>query len=764
MDKLARHKERLKWSLLMVLLVLLSPLGCKLDSVPTYGDACPPGTQVLDAGIEPHIIMDNLICYAEYFLVSGQSFNLSSFVNNNCCSETHDETGMIWKCNFDSECLGKYRDEFQLNLKTDYVNCQNYRNSNWFVDKTKVTYSVSCNYENQCEDNVKQIVYCPESYPICSFNSDRGFFCSSTCSLPLLTCPDELSENRSGRMCANPDKSIWHCGAKGSCSEESGENYKGAICSNGMICDGGVCVCPERYQKCGDVCVDIYHDPKNCGGCGNDKSEYICDSGQFCSEGRCVEDLCHSNTCSLAGCVNSSAQCGPFCINCDALPNTKIVSCQSDEGRCTVSECADGFHISADGTFCEMSTSEKCASSKSKEIKNCFEVFPHSKDTSCDRDGQCWLKDCEPGFAMVNNQCLSEEDFCNSEDNQAFTHNECRCAIGFSPCYVERDGILSVSKCVDLFTDINNCGACGHACLGGAECKQAQCQCESGLSVCYNESGTEITGCANFETDSAHCGACNHACPSGSTCQEGQCQCKKDLNVCYDESGKEIIGCADFKTDSAHCGACNHACPSGATCQEKECKCEPDLEVCYDESGKVIIGCADFQTDSAHCGECNHACPEGAICHEGQCQCDTGYESCSDESDENNTRCVDFQTDSAHCGACNHPCPEGAICHEGQCQCDTGYESCSDESDENNTRCVDLMTDSAHCGECHHPCPEGANCQEGLCQCKTGYEKCSDESDETIVLCVDLKKDINHCGECHHSCSEELTCKEGQCQ
>ena len=717
MKHLLKQIRQLRYCVFLIVLIMLSPLGCKLDAPMVFGEQCPPGVQHLEDTENPYIVLNSLKCYDRYFVVSVELLNPSSFNAEQCCKESSDENGKVWQCENSDSCSLKYDEGLSSSLKPDYLSCLNYRKSHWFEKKTQLTYSVSCDNEDNCNENTQQYAYCPEDYPNCSYSSERGFFCISDCSSPWLSCPDELSENQKGRRCIRPDINIWHCGAKGSCSEDSGDNYKGAICDNGMICENGVCVCPENYQKCGDICVDILHDSKNCGGCSEDNSDFICGSGQFCSNGQCTEDTCHANTCSLANCVNSSAQCGPECISCDGLLHAKKSSCLSDEGQCSVTECEEGFHISQDETFCEMNSSKKCASRTSSDVKNCSEVFPNSGETYCDRYGKCWLKTCQEGFARFNDNCLTEEDFCREEDNQVFINDECRCKIGYSPCYVERDGFMSVLKCVNLLTDKNNCGECSLSCFGEASCKQAQCQCDSGFDACLDEGDQKSTHCVNFQTDSNHCGACNHSCPDGATCKGGQCECATEFTSCYDASEKNLIGCTDLQTDSNHCGACNHSCPDGATCKEGQCECATDLTSCYDASEKKnLIGCADLQTDSNHCGECNHACSEGFVCHEAQCVCETGHAECTDEGDADNILCVNLETDSKHCGECNHACSEGFICQESQCQCETGYTECSDESDETIKRCFDLLADDNHCGECNYSCPEGLTCQDGQCQ------------------------------------------------
>ena len=703
-----------KITLAFAVMVIHFALGCRLEAPPVYGDKCPPGVQHLEDTANPYIALDSLKCYKEYFVVS--DLRSSSLAGSACCKESHDESGRVWQCDFLAECLEVYEDSLGSSLMQDYLYCQNYRSSNWFEDKKLLAYSLSCDNADKCEENTAQAVMCPEDNSNCSYNNERGFYCVSACSSPWLSCPDEFSDRPNSRRCIHPETSIWHCGAKGSCSEDSGDNFKGEICKNGMICDAGVCVCPDHHKQCGGVCVDIRHDPENCGGCGAENSDFRCSSGMLCSDGKCVEDKCNANTCSLANCENSSSQCGPYCINCNAVPHTQMISCLSDKGICGVTKCEEGFHLSEDETFCEMNSGERCGSRTSSDIQNCYDKFPNSEETYCDWDGQCVLKACKESFANVNGQCLSEADLCKSEYHQKFVDNECRCEVGYSPCYEEKEGIKSVLKCVALLEDEENCGACGNVCPDGSTCKQAQCQCDAGYQTCYDESEEHHVQCAILNEDPNHCGACNHACPEGAVCNEGKCQCKEGYDSCVEEGEMPGERCVNFQEDNKHCGACNHACPSGGICREGVCECSSELTACYNDSEKTLLGCADFKTDPKHCGECNHACSDGFSCEAGQCVCGSGRTECSEEGDDNPIRCVDLATDSKHCGSCNLSCSDGFICQDSKCQCDIGYVECSDESDETIKRCVDIQTDASHCGECNHSCSEGLTCQEGQCQ------------------------------------------------
>ena len=72
--------------------------------------------------------------------------------------------------------------------------------------------------------------------------------------------------------------------------------------------------------------------------------------------------------------------------------------------------------------------------------------------------------------------------------------------------------------CVDLQTDVANCGTCGTHCppFSGQVCVAGVCKCPAGYVNC---SGT----CVNPVSDPFNCGACGNTCTAGKTCVAGTC-------------------------------------------------------------------------------------------------------------------------------------------------------------------------------------------------------------------------------------------------
>jgi hypothetical protein len=195
------------------------------------------------------------------------------------------------------------------------------------------------------------------------------------------------------------------------------------------------------------------------------------------------------------------------------------------------------------------------------------------------------------------------------------------------------------NTCVNVQTDSNNCGGCGHSC-NGAACVNGRCACPTGQTDC---SGV----CVDTQTSNSNCGSCGNVCPAGTTCTAGTCQCPSGQTLCTDT-------CVDTQTDEQHCGNCTTQCAEVQTCVAGACQCPSGQTLCGTE-------CVDTQTDKRFCGNCATACAAAQDCVAGHCQCPGGKELCGDQ-------CVDTQTDSRNCGTCGHACDSGFRCSGGTCQ------------------------------------------------------------------------------------------------
>jgi len=76
---------------------------------------------------------------------------------------------------------------------------------------------------------------------------------------------------------------------------------------------GGACspACGQARECCGDRCVNLQNDPKNCGACGA-----TCGDGTYCGGGECIAPPCTSTCTGGATCCGSQC-CSPGQLCCD---------------------------------------------------------------------------------------------------------------------------------------------------------------------------------------------------------------------------------------------------------------------------------------------------------------------------------------------------------------------------------------------------------------------------------------------------------------
>lgn len=320
-------------------------------------------------------------------------------------------------------------------------------------------------------------------------------------------------------------------------------------------------------------------------------------------------------------------------------------------------------------------------------------------------------------------------------------------------------------RAIDFDSDVEHCGGCRYRCEGtswreGDRCQAGVCRCGSdeGCEGSFSDwccvSAEEGGGCVDLRSDQNNCGVCGHRCRPGETCEPselgapGRCNCQwaPDGSACPTGpcwSCCPSVGCVNTCSDLHHCGDCGTDCASGArplgdVCIEGQCLCGEVAEVCQGEeictdiSSSEGCGCADLQGDPNNCGSCGVACNPSEICVDGDCRCPGLDHACgSDETCCPEAGCLDLTSDPEHCGGCGIRCDPGEDCQNGECVC---TEECED-GDPCTTgfcqfgRCAQRTTDADGDGYCDEDCPDAATGSAN--DCIRGDGDC-DDSDESI--------------------------------
>lgn len=273
----------------------------------------------------------------------------------------------------------------------------------------------------------------------------------------------------------------------------------GITCVAGQTCSGGSCIgggCSGMLTMCGSSCVNTQLDSANCGSCGN-----ACPTGTTCSSG-----VCGSN------CVAPYTMCGSSCVDTSNDPTN----------------CGSCGHACASGEICR---SGACAATAVRTPGS-----PCVTDADCAPGGTCWISaQGWPGGYCSYHGCNSAADcgangYCNlpGDVNSACfagctSDSDCR-ADYFCMLSPFGDGHLCAPRCE--VNPIIECGSatcnaathmCTDICTTDADCSPGSvCDVPSGACLC-----TQSTNCGpGFGCGTLQfCGcASDSVCGVGHTC------------------------------------------------------------------------------------------------------------------------------------------------------------------------------------------------------------------------------------------------------
>jgi hypothetical protein len=311
----------------------------------------------------------------------------------------------------------------------------------------------------------------------------------TTCTLPWATCSS--SEFPCSTDLSNDRDNCGGCGIR--CGDGAGDLGKNWGCVNGQCTFGCHNGSGSRKANCdGDPTngceANVDDDPNNCGDCG-----LKCANGELCAKGQCVDP------CKLAG-----------------LPDT----CS---GRCTNLSRDDG-NCGTCGTACDPTGPGA-------------PPLPPDMYYGCN-GGTCGRRKCvSPNTLDCNNDpsdgcevTVHTDDHCNGCNDACPAGKHCRLRGKKYVCECQDDRMtLCGFFCVDLDSDVENCGGCNRVCPGldlshsVATCTFGVCSshCASGYADC---DGIADNGCeVNTQIDNGNCGTCGHGCLPDQVCSGGKC-------------------------------------------------------------------------------------------------------------------------------------------------------------------------------------------------------------------------------------------------
>ncbi len=527
----------------------------------------------------------------------------------------------------------------------------------------------------------------------------------------------------------------------------------GGASSGGAAGRGGAGVLPE---SCRNGALDGTESDEDCGGdCA------ACEDGRACREDAdCASGACIALVCYTPGCDNGVIDDDEGGTDCGGVCDAR---CPAGEPCDVAADCESGV---CTAYVCEEPT---CTD----QVKNGSE-----SDTDCGGSNPSCAR-CE-----IGDDCRLDSD-CETESCV-----DLRCALVCPANFDDCDGDVDNGCEANLLTSLDHCGACGQPCSlphAVSACSAGTCviavdgeglpRCTEPYAACDSdlENGCET----NLFTDPNNCGACGIRCTDANgtpTCVDGACD--SACNAGFADCGGDYRCETDVTSSVGNCGACGNACPAvdgTPWCRDSSCGVTPCPEGRGDCDGDGTCE-TDLTTSDEHCGACGNAClPQDGTgaCAAGTCEivaCDDGFGDCDDEYD---TGCEQSLTTLVHCAACDTPCARTnatATCETGACAfvgCNSDYGDCDD--DLANGCETDLRITLGHCGACEAACAfdqAAASCVDSGCvmgSCSSGYDDCNDSVVDGCETSLSSRYD---CGTCDNDCTaiHMTACTSGQCR
>ncbi len=446
--------------------------------------------------------------------------------------------------------------------------------------------------EDKCVDTQKALEHCGACKIDCTQLEGwaDGQCHSGQCAASACTDGYHTVEQENGSIVCEPDITE-PCGSSGE------------ICPIHSVCNPETesCQCETGFDSCENGCFDLMADTEHCGDCTTacnvENADNICNEGvctfvchagyvmsadgshcepqqtDACTEGekRCNDhsfEICKDGVWSVLKICTEGSQCDPN-TGCDTACDDTLTFCppnlctniQTDNENC--GECGKKCNVANANNICE---SAKCTFTcnagyvKTKDGTGCELVVCTEGSQRC---SDVNVQTCNSNHWVTTQTCTT------SIPNSSATCVDAKCGRKCNSGFTECSG-----NCIDIQTDINNCGGCGKKCnvanainsCSSGKCtftcnpgyvatKDGKCEalvCTEGSKRC---SGLNYQTCTNNKwVTSQTCTSVSHATASCSTSG-----CAWSCNAGYTQCAN---ACINTKSDINNCGMCGNACAS----------------------------------------------------------------------------------------------------------------------------------------------------------------------------------------------------------
>ena len=437
-------------------------------------------------------------------------------------------------------------------------------------------------------------------------------------------------------------------------------------------CDGTIdenCGCPSGTEDCdgnGSCETELTTDDNNCGACGA-----ACQPGEVCIDAACTfiggVTVCTDQE------VSQLQSCFANC-NSASDPLTCSLNCLAQVS----SACATAVQ--------QLSL---CATGSGCPLSNATDVFSQCVFQNCPDEWETALGEHVPG-------CPAGQTNCNGQ-------------------------------CIDLNSDINNCGQCGNACPSGQQCNAGSCETPPSTQSC------QVSDWGAWSSCSAVCGdGIRTRTRTIVDAGDGNCPPLEESESCNNGPCRADCVMSDWSAWSA----CSSTCGGGTQTRTRTI-------ITPASNGGAVCG-PETETRSCNMQACEPTCPNncsgnGTCSADGICTCQAGWTG----SDCSQRTCPNNCSGNGTCSA------------DGICTCQAGWtgSDCSQRTCPNN-------------------CSGNGTCQNGSCACQpewtgddcSALSACPSGQDLCNGVCVDLLSDNNNCGACGIQCATDNSCNNGSCQ